>query len=123
MSASGYAPERGGCLTAWLVVVMLANAGLAFYYLTSVDTFTNLPGLNISPAAIMFLALLGAVNVAAAVGIWMWKKWGFYLFGGSAAVATVVNLLSGIPIFNALTGLIGIAILWWLIRDKWQYMS
>jgi hypothetical protein len=116
--ASSVKPERGGCLTAWIVVALIANALLAFYYLTSSAAmqavYPSAPGW-----AFIGLAALGVINAVGAIGLWMWKRWGFYVYAGVAAITLVVNLIIGVPITYALTGLIGLGILWWLVKDKW----
>ena len=62
------------------------------------------------------LAALAAVNVACAVAIFLWKKWGFYGFAATSAVAFVVNLALGINFVQALFGLIGLAILYGVLQ-------
>ena len=113
------AQERGGCLTAWLIVVLIANALIAFYYLTSSAALQQVyPG--VSSVVFLLLAVIGVVNIASAIGLWTWHKWGFYLFAVTSVVTLAINISIGLPVISSLTGLIGVAILWYLLRNKWQ---
>jgi hypothetical protein len=110
--------ERGGCLTIWLILMALGSAYTIFSYLTNTATYTQLyPGS--STITFLLLAGLGVLNLVCVYALWTWKKWGFYLFIGTAAVALVINLLLGIPVLFALAGLIGVGILWLLLRSRW----
>jgi hypothetical protein len=111
--------ERSGCLTAWLILMLIANSGLAFYYLTSGNDLARF-FTNASPTVFIILAVLGAVNVASAIALWRWKKWGFYLFIGTAILSIIINLSLGIPLFNSLLGLVGVGILWYLLNKQWD---
>jgi hypothetical protein len=62
------------------------------------------------------LAIGGIVNVVCAIALFQWKKWGFFGFIATAAVAFVVNLMIGINILQALLGLVGIAVLYWVLQ-------
>ena len=117
--ASMQTQERGGCLTAWLIVVLIANALIAFYYLTSGAAMQQVYP-SISPAIFLFLAVIGVVNIVSAIGLWTWHKWGFYLFAATSVITLVINIGIGLPVVSSLTGLIGVAILWYLLRNKWQ---
>ncbi|MEO8396929.1 MAG: hypothetical protein ABI700_28295 [Chloroflexota bacterium] len=111
--------ERGGCLTAWIIVALIANALLAFYYLTSSAALQQVYP-TISPAIFLLLAAVGVVNVISAIGLWTWHKWGFYLFAATSVVTLVINIGIGLPIVSALLGLVGVGILWYLLRKRWQ---
>lgn len=111
--------ERGGCLTAWLVVVLITNALIAFYYLTSTSAMQQVYP-TISSGVFLLLAVIGAVNVASAIGLWTWHKWGFYLFVATSIITLVINIGIGLPILSSLAGLIGVGILWYLLHKKWN---
>jgi hypothetical protein len=66
--------------------------------------------------AFAILAIGGIVNVACAIGLLQWRKWGFYGFIASAAMAFVVNLTIGLGIIQALFGLAGVAVLYGVLN-------
>jgi len=105
---------RHGCLTAWLVFMIIVNSGTALYYLASGQSVRQLnPAM---PDWALPVLILGCVlNVVFAVALFQWKKWGFYGFVCVAVVAMMVNFASGLGPF-ALTGLVGIAVLYAVLR-------
>ena len=111
-------PERGGCLTIWLVLMILAFAASAFTYLLNSaalgPAFPNAPSW-----AFMVLGIAGIVGVVSAIGLWMWKRWGFYGYIAVAVVALVINAILGQLVAGIVGAAIGLGILWFLIKDKW----
>ncbi|MEP7290920.1 MAG: hypothetical protein ABI835_04010 [Chloroflexota bacterium] len=114
--------ERGGCLTAWLAVMLLANAAAGVSYIVGISTMQQVYP-NVSSVIFLLLAGLAVVNLVSVYGLWTWKKWGFYLFIATASVALLINISMGIPLSTSLFGLIGIGILGILLRDRWQYFT
>jgi len=113
--------KRGGCLTTFLILMLIANPLTGLYYLLAGSTVRqSLP--NLPAWAIPVLALLAFANLVFALAIWKWKKWGVYGFVGSAFVAFLVNLIS-IGILGSLFGLVGVAILAFLLRSVWNQMD
>jgi hypothetical protein len=114
--------ERGGCLTAWIVVVAIANAVTAFQYITGGNQLAQaIPGA--SGGVFILLAVLALVNVAAAVALWYWKRLGFYAFIGTSIAALVINLALGVPPLLSLVGLVGVGLLWYLLKDRWEQFA
>jgi len=111
--------ERGGCLTAWLILVLIANALVAFSYIATApglqQTYPTIP-----TTLFLVLGIIGALNVVSAIGLWTWHKWGFYLYAASSIVTFVINVAIGLPILSSLIGLLGVAILWYLLHKKWE---
>lgn len=113
---TGTPPERGGCLTIWLVIMMILNAMTALTYFLG-----GVPWIGSGMA--ILLGLLCLVNVASAVGVWQWKRWGVYAFVATAVLATIANILLGISLYIAVVGLVGPVILGALVYDKWALMT
>ena len=111
--------KRGGCLTAWLILMILGSAYLAVTYLAMGDKLLpNLPGWSL-PA----LGVLCIVNLLCAIAIFAWKKIGFYGVIGTTVITVVINIASGLPIASAAGGIIGILILYALLRPVWDNLS
>lgn len=106
--------QRHGCLTAWLVLMIIANSGLTLHYLASGETVRR-----VNPAmpdwTLPVLIAGGLLNVAFAFALLQWKKWGFIGSASMAVVLFVVNLVSGFGP-RSFGGLIGFAILYALLR-------
>lgn len=112
--------QRHGCVTFWLWLVLIVNAGFTLQYLVAlVDADPQLPVLAVS-----LLALLGACNVYAALLLLRWNKTGFYLFicSSLAALAVNVTLLDLYPVQSA-SSLVGIAIWWGVLQIRRDGLS
>ena len=114
---------RHGCVTAYLIFVIIANSILAIIYLFAGNLITeNLPG-DVSIEIIIILGLIGVFNVICAVMLFKWKKWGFWGFVGTSIISLMINLAIGLGVGTSLAGLIGIAILYAILQIKQDNIS
>lgn len=117
-------PERGVLLTGLLLLILGGNAAvLALYAANGI-----VPHLNLGPGARAALVAVPLANIAAAAGIWQWRRWGVYLWVAVSLAAPLVNWLVGavpgraMPI--ALLGsFVGINLVIFLVRRRWGAMS
>jgi hypothetical protein len=98
--------SRHGCLTAWLVLMIVTNSGVALVYLLGSEAIRRT--LNVPGWAFPVLIVCCLFNLVCAIALFRWKRWGFWGFCGSSPVALVVNLSVGIPIGSVLHGLVGV---------------
>ena len=108
-------PQRHGCLTAWLVFMIVINAIMAVLTPISIAGWKQM-GLNPSPVYIGVIVLCLISNVVFAIALLRWQKWGFYGFIAASIVALAENLSLGFGVAQSLFGLIGIAILYCLLN-------
>jgi hypothetical protein len=101
--------KRHGCLTALLIVIIAANAILALVYLLA-------SGSGFAAWVLPTLAIGCLANVACAVALFRWKKWGFWGFAATSAAAFVINLSIGVNAGSALVGFAGIAVLYGVLQ-------
>ena len=121
--------KRGGCLTAWLAFVMLANLFVVLHHLYYLSAgWRALPGLPGLPAWVVPVeTLLAVVACVCIIGIWKWKRWGFYGFIGLYLIGFAVNLfavnlkITGFAL--AVPGLVGLVILVVLVRPVWRHLE
>jgi len=114
--------KRGALLTIWLILMLLANAGTALTYLLDGGFITAfLP--TIPSWAIYTLGIFALLNVVFTIFLFMWKKWAFFAFCGSAGIIFVINVVIGIGIVSTLLGLIGPVILYLILRSKWNLLE
>jgi len=79
--------------------MMIGNAASAPVYLFASDFIGQ--ALPQAPAWMFpVLAMGGILNVVFAVALFQWKKWGFYGFVATAAIALAINLSMGLGIGN-----------------------
>jgi hypothetical protein len=109
------AKSRHGCLTTWLVLVIVANSATALMYLLASEgirrTLPNAPGW-----AFPVLIVFSLFNLVCAIALFQWKKWGFWGFCASSVVALVVNLSVGLGVGLALGGLVGVLLLYGVLH-------
>jgi len=117
--------KRGGCLTAFLIVVLVVSPLYVLVALLPMSAEAQRSLSNWPQWAIYMLGLVGLALFVCAFAIWKWKRWGVYGF----AVATVVFLVSSffqgkLSIAAAVLGFgIVMAILIRLVRPVWQKME
>ena len=113
--AEASAKSRHGCLTAFLIFMMVVNAATAAFYLFAGDQVRQaIP--NAPPWMIYALVVISLFNLACAVALFTWKKWGFWGFAASSVVSLGLNLMLGLGVAQSLLGLLGIAILFGVLQ-------
>jgi hypothetical protein len=115
--------KRGLFLTTFLIYLMISSP---FYMLSSlIATFTK--QLAYEPLyprwTVWIYSVISLVYVVSAIAIWMWHKWGVYVFGAGSIVMVVINLSVGFPVVSALLGLLNFIILLLLVLPKWHFMD
>jgi len=98
--------RRHGCLTAYLIVAIIANAGVALYYV--------LGGLATFAIGAIF-AVLTIFNIICFVALFKWKKWGFWGCVVCVIAGLCLNLYIGVgPV--SFSGFIGLAVLYGVLQ-------
>jgi hypothetical protein len=111
--------QRGALLTTWLILMIIANSFSAIFYFF-LKGFVSFLLPNI-PSGIWYVyGLVSLANIIFAIFLFMWKKWAFFAFCGSAVLAFIMNLSMGVGILNALFGTLGVIILYLIMRPKWN---
>lgn len=107
--------QRHGCLTAFLIVMIVLNSITALAYLVGSQAIQQaLPGI---PAwALIVLGVVAVFNLVCAIALFNWKKWGFWGFIISSIVTLVINLNIGLGVAQSLSGLIGVAVLYGVLQ-------
>lgn len=113
--------KRGGCLTAFLMFGLTSNPFIALFYLLVAPAiqreFRQM-------AWVVPVSVLGAfLSFFLALAVWKWKKLGVYGYAAFYIIGIIISLSSGLPIYSALLGLLGLAILISLVRPVWKYFE
>jgi hypothetical protein len=109
--------ERGVLLTGALIIMAIHGIFAAYLY----STLSTAPEVQ-RPWIISMMVLHFLANIAAAVGIFFWKKWGLYIYAASTILALVAGLIS-IGIWSVFYMVLPLAIVGWLLRTKWSYFD
>ena len=107
--------QRHGCLTAWLVLLIVVNSLVALLYIVEGSELRkHLPS---APAwTFPALIVLLIANVIFAAALFRWKKWGFWGFIATTVIAFFINLMIGVNVVQAVLGLVGIGILYGVLQ-------
>lgn len=111
--------ERGGCLTAYLIVVSI-------FWLIGGFSFLNISRELTSSTSQMWAMVIGIASLVAVVfvtGIWKWKKWGVLGLFGILILNILFYLIPPTRIVNAILAFIDILIFVFLIRPVWHQME
>ena len=126
--------RRGGCLTVWLVAMSLlfglllvgVALGIFLSFTSAVpSTFIITYILN---ALIAIFVVLGSVGV---VGMWLWKKWGYYLLLAGFLVCLLLGLMDlafghdtpPVVLGETAVGVLGAILLYVAVRGKLVYFE
>jgi len=110
--------QRHGCVTTWLILIIIANSILSALYLFGSEDITDALAENIPEAMIVLLGILGAANAIFAVMLLKWKKLGFWGIAGLSIIGVIINLSLGLGLGNSLLGLVSLSILYGILQMK-----
>jgi len=120
-------PERHGCVTAWLIIMLVSNAIVSLVYFLMANGLMH--GSKLSSVTLMALTLIGMLNVTFSIMLLSWKKIAFYGFGIIGVFTFLLNISVGISPLGSLFGLAGVAILYGILQIKkngiaaWNYLK
>lgn len=112
---------RGGCLTAFLVAMLVLNPLTSLYYIFAGEALRRAVPAFPSWAVPLF-AVGSILNVVFALAVWRWQRWGVYGFLVTALLTFAINAIY-VGILPGLLGVLGPVILCLLIRPHWAQMS
>lgn len=115
--------KRHGCVTAWLIIMIIANAITSVTYLFLDDMITESLPFPIPQSMMLALAAIGTANLIFSVMLFKWKKWAFWGFVGTSLVTFGINISLGLGVTSSLLGLIGVVILFGILQIKKNEVS
>lgn len=108
--------RRMGCLGIWLAVLIAANLYAIFEYATGgLGIYYRSPEAPLWPYYV-FLISTAAAGVGA-VGLWLGRRWGLYLFVIAYVVSQLAGMLQG-TVVMALHIVLGLLGLYALLRGR-----
>lgn len=123
------AKKRHGCVTAWLILMIIINALTAVTWLFFNEVLTEQTGESINKNVMLALGLIGLLNLLFAIMLFKWKKWAFWGFLITTLIAFGINLSLGLGIGQSAMGLLGIVVLYAVFQIKadgrtaWSYLE
>jgi len=114
-SATSTHAGRHGCLTAYLVFIIIVNSAAALVYLFGREWLQrNRP--QMPEWAFWLLAICEVISVISAIALLRWKRWGFWLLVVSVIAGVGINFSIGLGSQGILGAVLGIAILYALLH-------
>ncbi|MCD8410488.1 J domain-containing protein [Tenacibaculum finnmarkense] len=122
-ASTNFKKQRHGCVTSWLILMIIVNSFIAILYLFAGNLISqNFPG-GISNTNMILLGVLGIGNIICSVLLFNWKKIGFWGFLLTNIGGLLINISIGIGIEQLSIGLAGIAILYGILQIKKDNVS
>jgi len=122
VEAVGIEKKRGFWLSAFLVLMFIANPLTSFTYFSNPDLIvSSFP--KATTEIIYFMGFMAIVNLFLAIAIWRWVKWGVYGFYISISIAFVINMYLEIGMLGALAGLLGGVLIYFTTKKRWQHFA
>jgi hypothetical protein len=113
--------QRGGCLTAYLILTLITSPIMGVWYLLFGSSVAAM--LPQTPAwTIPVLGVMALLHFVFGLAVWQWKRWGVYGFVVMSIAGFLINAATS-GVMNALTGLIGLIIIIALVRPIWHEME
>ena len=107
---------RHGCLTAWLIFMLVGNSLGALGYILAGEAIREALPATSAGWVIPVLAVLSIANIVFAIALFQWQKWGFWGVVATSVAAFIINLSIGIGVGQSALGLIGIALLYGVLN-------
>jgi hypothetical protein len=107
--------QRHGCLTAYLVLAIIANSATALLYLLGREAVKRSTP-TLPDWAFPVLLVVCLFNLVCAIALFRWKKWGFWGLVASATATLGVNLAIGLGVWSAVGGILAVLILYGVLH-------
>ena len=116
---SSNSKERGTWLSIWLILIILHS----ILTVILIIDLTKQPDATTLPWYLSLLFIAAVAKIVAAVAIWLWERWGLYLYAGAILVSTIIGILMTGTLLIVFNDVLPLAILGYLLRNKWDYFN
>jgi hypothetical protein len=123
IETSASVKQRHGCVTAWLILMIILNSLTAIIYLFLGEEVANRLPMGVSDSMLILLGMGGVANVLFSIQLLHWKKLGFWGFTLTAFFVLGINISIGLGIGQSVLGLLGIAVLYGVLQIKKDNIS
>jgi len=120
--------KRHGCLTAWLVLLIIFHTftilgSVITYFLFDPELLSQMPGMpafDMPTWLIVVAAIYGVVCLVVTIALFAWRKWAFWGFIGINILYIAILMLTGRPVLeivtNTISGILSIVILFAVLQ-------
>ena len=115
--------QRHGCLTAWLIYLIIAYSIISITYFFKTDEVSEILPYKTSKNILLIYASLGILSIVFCIMLFKWVKLGFWGIVITNLIGFITRILNGQGIFLAVIGLIGVIGLYALLQLKKENVS
>jgi hypothetical protein len=117
--------KRSGCLTTFIIVLIVLYAlGALGAFLSGPILSGLMPEYTTNTSYSIISGVLSLLNIIFLIGVWKYKKWGFYGFVAISVLNIIISIfLTSSIITSLISGLIFPLILYFLIKPIWNHMK
>lgn len=115
--------QRHGCLTAWLIYMIIAYTIISVTYFFNTNKISEISPYRTSENMLLIYGTLGIFNIGFCVLIFKWVRIGFWGILVTSSIVFVTQLINGHGFFQPVVGLLGIIVLYALLQIKKQNVS
>lgn len=115
--------QRHGCVTAWLILIIIANSLTALFFLAAGKLVYKIAPEESLNFMLFPSAILSIANVIFSIMLLKWKKLGFYGFIITAIGILIINLYVGLDVILSFIGLFGIVALYGVLQIEKDNVS
>ena len=111
--------QRHGCVTTWLMVMIVANFLTALFYLLIAGELIGFRfEKEISDSMLILIVIMLILNVFFSILLLNWRKWGFWGLAFTSTCSIIINVIIGIGLLQSITGFVGLGLLFGILQIK-----
>ncbi|SNR35301.1 hypothetical protein [Dokdonia pacifica] len=111
--------QRHGCVTAWLIFMIIGNSYSTLSYLFIDDMLSQFLSEPIQDSMRYALVLLGILNLIIFILMLVqMRKWTFWAYVGTGLITFLINISIGLGVGPSIIGFMGVVILYAVLQIK-----
>jgi hypothetical protein len=110
--------QRSTLLTVFLILIIVSGIVEAAVYIGQRRSDAVLT----APVLLALGIVHALANIAAAFGIWNWKKWGLYVYAASGVLGVIVGTIA-VGVGAVFAGVLPVIIIAYLVKAHWSWFE
>ena len=110
--------QRHGCLTAWLIYLIIAYSIVSITYFFNTDEISEISPYKTSKNILLIYGSLGILSIVFCILLFKWVRLGFWGILITSIIVLITQIINGHGIFQPLIGLFSIIVLYALLQLK-----
>jgi hypothetical protein len=110
--------QRHGCLTAWLIYLIIAYLIISITYFFNTDKISEISPYKTSKDVLLIYGSLGILSIVFCILILKWLRLGFWGILMTSIIGIITQIINNHGIFEPLIGVFAIVVLYALLQLK-----